>query len=103
LSRSYRTPSFYIDAPVIRGFRKQDWVGAGGVLYQDQAGTGNLTTGGLWFAAAYHLGMDKASKRVLSLGLQYGIGQKQVNDIQNLRFFDGIENGGSSLDEGKIS
>lgn len=103
LAKSYRTPSFYIDAPVIRGFRKQDWVGAGGVLYQDQAGAGNLTTGGLWFSAAYHLGLGKTAKRVLSVGLQYGIGQKQVNDIQNLRFFDGIENGGSSLDEANIS
>jgi hypothetical protein len=38
------TPSFYIDAPIIKGFRDRDWVGVGAVFVQDNAGPFNFRT-----------------------------------------------------------
>ena len=39
INDQFTTPSFYIDAPVIRGFGKYDWVGGGVVSYTDKVGT----------------------------------------------------------------
>ena len=41
LQNQYRTPSFYIDAPIVRGFRKKDWVGIGVHFLNDQSGAYN--------------------------------------------------------------
>lgn len=105
MTRGYTTPSFYIDAPVIRGFRKQDWVGAGGVVYTDQAGAGRLSTGGFLFSGAYHLGLGAGAKHIVSIGAQYGLAQRQLRDAHQLRFEDGIEAGpgGVSQDQSNIA
>ena len=78
----YSTPSFFADAPVITGFRKQDWVGVGLMFYQDQAGIGDLKRGAYLLSASYHLGLDKKGQNVLTLGLQGGYHQTQF-DITN--------------------
>lgn len=79
------TPSVYIDAPVIRGFRPQDWVGAGLLFIQDNARlelpAGSMTEGGSRFlklktgwqglSVSYHLALDKDRTNVLTLGGQY--------------------------------
>lgn len=73
------TPSFYGDAPIIRGFRSQDWVGVGLSFISDQAGPFNLTTnlGGL--SAAYHMAVDKKADNILTLGVQYNQVQRRAN------------------------
>jgi type IX secretion system PorP/SprF family membrane protein len=78
------TPTFYIDAPVVRGFRKQDWVGVGLNMFQDQAGTQRLITSGGLFTAAYHFSLDKTSDNVLTLGGQYGQVQRRI-DYRTIR------------------
>jgi type IX secretion system PorP/SprF family membrane protein len=78
----YKTPSFYIDAPIIKGFGKNDWVGLGFVVYNDQAGAGKLTTLGTLFSASYHLGLNKKGTTVLTLGAQGGMMQRSV-DVKN--------------------
>lgn len=96
LTRRYTTPSFFIDAPVIRGFRNQDWVGVGFTLYNDKAGLGELTTGSFMFSAAYHLGLDRKGKSVLTLGLQGGTVQRSVNfDAADLLFEEELPLGGN--------
>lgn len=75
----YETPDIYLDAPLIRGFRKQDWIGFGINLQRDQQKSvdadNNVSTliitntmGGL----TYHFAIDKKQNNVLSLGVQSG-------------------------------
>lgn len=68
----YETPSLYIDAPLFRGFRKYDWVGAGLMFYNDQAGTAKLTNQAIQLSLAYHLALNKKRTSVLTLGVQGG-------------------------------
>lgn len=67
------TPSLSVDAPLIKGLRKQDWIGAGFMLVSDNAGSINdviTTISGM--SASYHLALDKKQRSVLTLGAQYG-------------------------------
>lgn len=84
----FTTPGFYIDAPIVRGFRKNDWVGVGIVTVNDKAGSADLRTQGSLLTAAYHLGLDKGGKNVLTLGVQAGSITRRL-DQQKLRFEDG--------------
>ncbi len=68
----FTTPSAYIDAPIIRGFRKNDWVGVGLSFFSDRAGTFKLGTTSQQLSAAYHLGLNKKSTSTLTIGLQGG-------------------------------
>ncbi len=68
----FTTPSAYIDAPIIRGFRKNDWVGVGLMFFQDKEGTFKLGTSSQQLSAAYHLGLNKKSTSTLTIGLQGG-------------------------------
>lgn len=85
----YKTPSFYVDAPIIRGFREQDWVGVGGMIFNDEAGRGRLRTSATMISASYHLGLGKDGKSVLTLGLQGGNVQRRY-DPERLTFGDGF-------------
>ncbi|MBB4079930.1 type IX secretion system PorP/SprF family membrane protein [Lewinella aquimaris] len=69
------TPSAYVDAPVIKGLRKYDWIGVGANLVSDKAGTtGDLGLKSTFFgfSAAYHLALDDNRRNVFTLGAQYG-------------------------------
>ncbi|HQU59713.1 MAG TPA: PorP/SprF family type IX secretion system membrane protein, partial [Saprospiraceae bacterium] len=68
----FETPSFYADAPIVRGFRKNDWVGVGIAVFNDKAGSVKLRTNASLISAAYHLGLGKDGNNVLTLGLQAG-------------------------------
>ncbi len=77
------TPMFFVDAPLIRGFRKQDWVGIGVAFQYDEQkfssedGKNELANklivtnsfGGL----SYHFALDKKRKNVIAIGIQSGI------------------------------
>ncbi|MCB0599229.1 MAG: PorP/SprF family type IX secretion system membrane protein [Lewinellaceae bacterium] len=80
----YETPSFYVDAPILRGFRDQDWIGVGGAIYNDNAGTVNLRTSASMLSASYHLGLGKDGKSVLTLGLQGGNVQRRFDSKKAL-------------------
>lgn len=85
----YTTPSFYVDAPILRGFREQDWIGVGGMIYNDEAGRSKLQTNATMISASYHLGLDKDGKSVLTLGLQGGRVQRRY-DSKNITVFQGF-------------
>ena len=102
----FRTPSAWIDAPVIRGFRKRDWVGVGFMLYQDKAGAAALSHGAAKLGATYHLALDKKGNAVLSIGGHYGGEQRKI-DINKLQFGDGFNPSGDyvqalSMDNGRV-
>ncbi len=69
-----RSPSAFADAPVIKGFRKYDWIGAGASMVTDRAGSGDQTikTNFFGISASYHLALDNKRRNVVTLGAQYG-------------------------------
>lgn len=89
LSNQFTTPSFYADAPIVRGFRPNDWVGVGFMVYSDQAGTGKLRTSASMLSASYHLALNKDGTSILTLGLQGGNVSRRFDiNSQNLLFED---------------
>ena len=102
----YKTPSAWVDAPIIQGFRKRDWVGVSFMLYQDKSGTAALVHSAAKLGAAYHLGLDKKGNSVLSIGGHYGGEQRKI-DINKLQFGDGFNSSGQyvqsqSMDNGRV-
>jgi len=107
---AYNTPSFFLDSPILKGFRKQDWIGVGINIFQDQGeseylpfsstGTskrGTISTGGLLGSAAYHFALDKARKTVIALGIQGGTLSKKIGG--EFEFEDALLNGGGSQEQ----
>ncbi len=92
-SNAFNTPSFFVDAPVIRGARKNDWVGVGVMVYKDQAGSVDLSNTTAMLSGAYHLALDKRSQ--LTIGVQGGTVQRKL-DASKLIFEDGIKSGNPS-------
>ncbi len=87
---SYKTPSFWADAPIIRGIRKQDWIGVGLMFFADKAGEVGLKHSAAKLSATYHLAFGKKNTTVLSVGGQYGKGSRKLGD--DFRFEDGYGN-----------
>ncbi|HZV71169.1 MAG TPA: PorP/SprF family type IX secretion system membrane protein [Saprospiraceae bacterium] len=100
-SAAFMTPTFSIDVPVIRGFKKTDWVGVGLFFYSDKSGTGGLTQSSFKVSAAYHLALNKKGTSILSIAYQTGAIQRKVSDPTKLVFGDFLEsNGMTNLDQG---
>jgi type IX secretion system PorP/SprF family membrane protein len=90
-NRQFETPSAFVDAPVIRGFRKKDWVGVGVMLFTDlRAGAGGLRHGGQKLNAAYHLALNKKGTTSLAIGFQWGRETFSLSD--GYQFQDGFIN-----------
>ncbi len=81
-ARGFRTPAFYVDAPIFRGFGDNDWIGVGGSMFSDKAGTADLSTTAFMLSGAYHLGLGKEGNTVLTLGVQGGTTQRRL-DLQS--------------------
>lgn len=92
LENQFRTPSIYVDAPIVRGFGKKDWIGVGAYVLNDQAGSAALSNLTVMGSISYHLGMGAKGNTVLSLGVQGGIVQKKLN-TNDLIFRDQYSNG----------
>lgn len=72
VTKSINTPTFTVDAPLIRGLRKKDWIGVGGTIIQDKRGLAAIKSTAFLISAAYHISLDKKQKRILSIGAQGG-------------------------------
>ncbi len=97
IPREFTTPSIYLDAPVVMGFGKRDWIGVGLVTYQDKVGTGNLSRGAVQFSAAYHLALNKKGSTYLTLGAQGGYMQRRFDqESLELIYEDEAELGGNA-------
>lgn len=87
MSVPYQTMSAFGDMKVIQG--ENGWLGTGGLILRDVAGSGNLTSTKIYGSVAYHQTLNLAS--LLSLGFNIGYANKQIN-VTNLKFpdqFDG--------------
>lgn len=87
---AFVTPTFSIDAPIIRGFREKDWVGVGIFFYADQSGTAGLSVNAYKLSAAYHFALTKKGNSILTLGYQTGGVQRRIKNISALQFEDGL-------------
>ncbi len=96
-SDEYNTPGFFIDAPIMTGFKKQDWIGIGATFVQDNAGVARLKTGEVRFSLAYHLGLDNRGQNVLTFGIQAGNYFRSFGEeVDLLRFESEITGEGSN-------
>jgi type IX secretion system PorP/SprF family membrane protein len=89
MSIPYKTMSAFGDAQVMQNQDATGWMGVGGVILHDVAGSGNLTSTKVYGSVAYHQMIDAGS--LVSLGFDIGWANKQIN-VSNLKFpdqFDG--------------
>jgi type IX secretion system PorP/SprF family membrane protein len=89
MSVPYKTMSAFGDVQLMKDRFENGWLGAGGVILKDVAGSGNLTSTKVYGSIAYHQMLGYSS--LLSLGFNVGYANKQIN-TSNLKFpdqFDG--------------
>jgi type IX secretion system PorP/SprF family membrane protein len=85
----YKTMSAFADVQIMKNRDQTGWVGLGGLVLRDVAGSGNLTSTKLYGSVAYHQMLGYSS--LLSLGFNVGYANKRIN-TSNLKFpdqFDG--------------
>lgn len=89
----FKTFSIYGDAQVFRDRFETGWVGLGGVILRDAAGSGNLVSTKVYGSAAYHQMIENTG--LLSAGFNIGWANKRIDltkftfDNQwNGKFFD---------------
>ena len=85
----YKTMSIWGDAQVFRDRIESGWVGLGGVILRDAAGSGKLTSTKIYASVAYHQMLGEA--HLLSAGFNVGWANKRINQA-DLKFpdqFDG--------------
>lgn len=73
----YRTYSVFGDAQVFRNKLESGWMGLGGVLLRDVAGSGNLTSTKAYASVAYHQMLGLSS--LISAGFNVGFANKRVD------------------------
>jgi type IX secretion system PorP/SprF family membrane protein len=89
MSEPYKTMSVWGDAQVFRNRIQTGWLGLGGVILEDVAGSGNLTTTEVYGSVAYHQMVSYSS--LITAGFNVGWVNKRINS-SNLKFpdqFDG--------------
>ena len=90
----YKTMSIFGDAQVFRNKIETGWLGLGGVILQDVAGSGSLTSTKAYASIAYHQELGLSS--LLTAGFNIGWANKRINqskltfpDQFDGKFFDG--------------
>ncbi|MFP5040511.1 PorP/SprF family type IX secretion system membrane protein [Parasediminibacterium sp. JCM 36343] len=85
IANPYKTMTLWGDAQLFTERIADGWVGIGGALYKDQAGSASLTSLKGYGAIAYHQMIADAS--LLSLGFSGGIVNKRIDNTKLV--FDG--------------
>src|ERR1035437_3132960 len=89
MSVPYKTMSIFGDAQVLRDKIETGWLGIGGVLLRDEAGSGSLISTKIYASVAYHQMLGYSS--LLTAGFNLGWANKRI-DQSKLKFpdqFDG--------------
>ena len=89
LASPYKTVSIYGDAQVFRNRFENGWLGLGGLLLADEAGSGGLKSTKIYGSVAYHQMLGSSS--LLTAGFNVGWANKRI-DQSKLKFpdqFDG--------------
>ena len=85
LSVPYKTMSAFVDAQLFRNRLENGWLGVGGLILSDQAGSGSLTSTKIYGSLAYHQMLGNSS--LLSAGFNLGWANKRI-DRSKLKFPD---------------
>ncbi len=108
ISAPYKTISAYGDAQFFRDKLDNGWLGLGGVLLSDQAGSGGLKSNKFYASVAYHQMLGLSS--LLSAGFNLGYVSKRIDpsvlkfpDQFNGKFFDGTTTTGVQFSNLNIS
>lgn len=92
ITSPFSTPLFYIDAPILTGFRKSDWIGVGGTFISDKAGAAKLGSSTFMGSIAYHFALNKKGTSILTLGLQLGKQNRSVSLTgDNIKFGEELD------------
>jgi type IX secretion system PorP/SprF family membrane protein len=90
----YKTSSIFGDVQLFRDRLENGWLGVGGLLLSDVAGSGSLRSNKIYGSIAYHQMMGNSS--LLSAGFNLGYAQKRIDPSQlkfpdqfDGKFFDG--------------
>jgi type IX secretion system PorP/SprF family membrane protein len=89
MTQPYKTMSLFADAQVFRDRMENGWLGLGGVILSDVAGSGSLRSTKIYGSVAYHQMLGNSS--LLSAGFNVGWANKRI-DVSKLKFpdqFDG--------------
>ncbi|RYE20174.1 MAG: type IX secretion system membrane protein PorP/SprF, partial [Sphingobacteriales bacterium] len=89
MSVPYKTISVFGDAQLFRDRLETGWLGLGGVILSDVAGSGSLRSNKVYASVAYHQMLGYSS--LLSAGFNIGYAEKRI-DATKLKFpdqFDG--------------
>jgi type IX secretion system PorP/SprF family membrane protein len=107
-SGAYSTPTLHVDIPLIRGLRKQDWVGIGVGFFSDKSGSYSNKEDGSrnnplvytksFQGLSYHLALDKKQTRIISFGIQNGTGSRKLKQGTTLLTESFIVEGNSQDD-----
>lgn len=65
----FLTYAFGVDAPIVKGFRENDWIGVGLSFATDQAGSLDIGIKSQQFSGSYHYALNKKATSFLTLGL----------------------------------
>jgi type IX secretion system PorP/SprF family membrane protein len=105
----YKTMSAFGDLQTMQNRDNTGWLGIGGVILRDVAGTGALTSTKIYGSVAYHQMIGAGS--LISLGFNTGWANKNINTSNltfpsqwNGQFFDVHQSGGApKLDQNNIN
>jgi len=104
----FKTMSIFGDAQVFRDRFETGWIGLGGVILRDVAGSGNLTSTKIYGSAAYHQMLGNTG--LLSAGFNIGIANKRIDETKftfdnqwNGKFFDVGALSGEAFESNNIS
>ena len=97
LGAPYKTMSVWGDAQVFRDRFENGWMGVGGAILRDVAGSGNLTSTKVYGSLAYHQQVGLGS--LISAGFNVGWANKRVDPSQ-LKFPDQFNKATGFFDAG---
>jgi hypothetical protein len=107
MNNPYKTMSIWGDAQLFRDQIDNGWLGLGGVLLRDEAGSGKLNSTKIYGSLAYHQMLG--TSHLLSLGFNTGIANKSINvsaltfpDQFNGHFFDNTLPTNAVLDRSNV-
>ncbi len=85
----YFTYGFGVDAPIIKGLRKNDWIGVGLSFATDKSGELELGLKSQAFSGSYHYALDKKATSYLTLGVQIESYGRKIGNSEAAEFRDG--------------
>ena len=104
----YKTMSIFGDAQVLRNRIENGWLGLGGVILRDVAGTGSLTSTKAYASIAYHQELGLSS--LLTAGFNVGWANKRIDQTKltfpdqfDGKFFDGNQPTSVTLENNNIN